>query len=78
MLQPSDCVYSESLTPNGKLVACRRDLNEVLVFMNLFLIAFMTLSKNVYFRLRNDKKSMMFLPIAIYCFVIRRIIASGS
>ncbi|XP_078811512.1 rap guanine nucleotide exchange factor (GEF) 5a isoform X2 [Oryzias latipes] len=30
VLQPSDCVYSESLTPNGKLVACRRDLNEVL------------------------------------------------
>lgn len=31
MLQPSDCVYSESLTPQGKLVACRRDLTEILV-----------------------------------------------
>ncbi|MEQ2221661.1 hypothetical protein ILYODFUR_018009 [Ilyodon furcidens] len=30
MLQPSDCVYSESLTPQGKLVACHRDLTEVL------------------------------------------------
>uniref|UniRef100_A0A672HIN4 Rap guanine nucleotide exchange factor 5 n=1 Tax=Salarias fasciatus TaxID=181472 RepID=A0A672HIN4_SALFA len=30
VLQPSDCVYSESLTPQGKLVACRRDLNEIL------------------------------------------------
>uniref|UniRef100_A0A8C5HMV3 Rap guanine nucleotide exchange factor (GEF) 5a n=1 Tax=Gouania willdenowi TaxID=441366 RepID=A0A8C5HMV3_GOUWI len=30
MLQPSDCVYSESLTPQGKLVACRRDLTEIL------------------------------------------------
>ncbi|XP_054618799.1 rap guanine nucleotide exchange factor 5 isoform X2 [Dunckerocampus dactyliophorus] len=30
MLQPSDCVYSESLTPQGKLVACRRDLTEML------------------------------------------------
>lgn len=31
VLQPSDCVYSESLTPQGKLVACRRDLTEILV-----------------------------------------------
>uniref|UniRef100_A0A3Q2NMD8 Rap guanine nucleotide exchange factor 5 n=1 Tax=Fundulus heteroclitus TaxID=8078 RepID=A0A3Q2NMD8_FUNHE len=30
MLQPSDCVYSESLTPQGKLVVCRRDLTEIL------------------------------------------------
>uniref|UniRef100_A0A096LQ70 Rap guanine nucleotide exchange factor 5 n=1 Tax=Poecilia formosa TaxID=48698 RepID=A0A096LQ70_POEFO len=30
MLQPSDCVYSESLTPQGKLVACHRDLTEIL------------------------------------------------
>ncbi|XP_061885431.1 rap guanine nucleotide exchange factor 5-like isoform X2 [Entelurus aequoreus] len=30
MLHPSDCVYSESLTPQGKLVACRRDLTEML------------------------------------------------
>ncbi|XP_077403935.1 rap guanine nucleotide exchange factor (GEF) 5a [Vanacampus margaritifer] len=30
MLQPSDCVYSESLTPQGKLVVCRRDLAEIL------------------------------------------------
>uniref|UniRef100_A0A3P8TIY3 Rap guanine nucleotide exchange factor 5 n=1 Tax=Amphiprion percula TaxID=161767 RepID=A0A3P8TIY3_AMPPE len=30
VLQPSDCVYSESLTPQGKLVACRRDLTEIL------------------------------------------------
>lgn len=43
MLQPSDCVYSESLTPQGKLVACHRDLTEILVckypfvFMNQFL-----------------------------------------
>lgn len=42
MLQPSDCVYSESLTPQGRLVACHRDLTEILVceysfvFMNLF------------------------------------------
>eukprot|EP00064_Thunnus_orientalis_P010688 superscaffoldBa00001475_g10714 len=32
VLQPSDCVYSESLTPQGKLVACRRDLTEILVY----------------------------------------------
>lgn len=31
VLHPSDCVYSESLTPQGKLVACRRDLTEMLV-----------------------------------------------
>lgn len=31
VLLPSDCVYSESLTPQGKLVACRRDLTEILV-----------------------------------------------
>lgn len=31
VLHPSDCVYSESLTPQGKLVACRRDLTEILV-----------------------------------------------
>lgn len=31
LLQPSDCVYSESLTPQGKLVACRRDVTEILV-----------------------------------------------
>lgn len=31
VLQPSDCVYSESLTPQGKLMACRRDLTEILV-----------------------------------------------
>ncbi|KAM9386327.1 rap guanine nucleotide exchange factor 5 [Pholidichthys leucotaenia] len=30
VLQPSDCVYSESLTPQGRLVACRRDLTEIL------------------------------------------------
>lgn len=30
MLQPSDCVYSESLTPEGRLVACHRDLTEIL------------------------------------------------
>ncbi|XP_056154444.1 rap guanine nucleotide exchange factor 5 [Lampris incognitus] len=30
MLQPSDCVYSESLTPQGKLMACRRDLTEIM------------------------------------------------
>ncbi|XP_041867854.1 rap guanine nucleotide exchange factor 5 isoform X1 [Melanotaenia boesemani] len=30
VLQPSDCVYSESLTPQGKLVACRRDITEIL------------------------------------------------
>uniref|UniRef100_A0A671WM54 Rap guanine nucleotide exchange factor 5 n=1 Tax=Sparus aurata TaxID=8175 RepID=A0A671WM54_SPAAU len=30
VLQPSDCVYSESLTPQGKLLACRRDLTEIL------------------------------------------------
>uniref|UniRef100_A0A3Q3X5Q0 Ras-GEF domain-containing protein n=1 Tax=Mola mola TaxID=94237 RepID=A0A3Q3X5Q0_MOLML len=30
VLQPSDCVYSESLTPQAKLMACRRDLTEVL------------------------------------------------
>ncbi|XP_033831369.1 rap guanine nucleotide exchange factor 5 [Periophthalmus magnuspinnatus] len=30
VLQPSDCVYSESLTPQGKLVACRRSLTEIL------------------------------------------------
>ncbi|TMS17997.1 Rap guanine nucleotide exchange factor 5 [Larimichthys crocea] len=30
VLQPSDCVYSESLTPQGKLMACRRDLTEIL------------------------------------------------
>ncbi|XP_029022949.1 rap guanine nucleotide exchange factor 5 [Betta splendens] len=30
VLHPSDCVYSESLTPQGKLVACRRDLTEIL------------------------------------------------
>uniref|UniRef100_A0A3Q0SAR5 Rap guanine nucleotide exchange factor 5 n=1 Tax=Amphilophus citrinellus TaxID=61819 RepID=A0A3Q0SAR5_AMPCI len=30
VLQPSDCVYSESLTPQGKLAACRRDLTEIL------------------------------------------------
>ncbi|XP_053189821.1 rap guanine nucleotide exchange factor 5 isoform X1 [Scomber japonicus] len=30
VLQPSDCVYSESLTPQGKLVVCRRDLTEIL------------------------------------------------
>ncbi|CAL1584536.1 unnamed protein product [Knipowitschia caucasica] len=30
VLQPSDCVYSESLTPQGKLVACRRNLIEIL------------------------------------------------
>ncbi|PWA15332.1 hypothetical protein CCH79_00008489 [Gambusia affinis] len=30
VLQPSDCVYSESLTPQGKLVACHRDLTEML------------------------------------------------
>ncbi|XP_056876112.1 rap guanine nucleotide exchange factor 5 [Takifugu flavidus] len=30
LLQPSDCVYSESLTPQGKLVACRRDVTEIL------------------------------------------------
>ncbi|KAL3043979.1 hypothetical protein OYC64_003755 [Pagothenia borchgrevinki] len=30
VLQPSDCVYSESLTPQGKLVVCRRDLNEIM------------------------------------------------
>ncbi|XP_077446301.1 rap guanine nucleotide exchange factor (GEF) 5a [Stigmatopora argus] len=29
-LQPSDCVYSESLTPQGKLVVCRRDFVEIL------------------------------------------------
>uniref|UniRef100_A0A3Q3X5Q4 Ras-GEF domain-containing protein n=1 Tax=Mola mola TaxID=94237 RepID=A0A3Q3X5Q4_MOLML len=28
VLQPSDCVYSESLTPQAKLMACRRDLTE--------------------------------------------------
>lgn len=31
LLQPSDCVYSESLTPQGKLVACRRNVTEILV-----------------------------------------------
>lgn len=31
LLQSSDCVYSESLTPQGKLVACRRDVTEILV-----------------------------------------------
>ncbi|KAM6959559.1 rap guanine nucleotide exchange factor 5 [Aplochiton taeniatus] len=30
VLQPSDCVYSESLTPQAKLVACRRDLMEIM------------------------------------------------
>ncbi|KAA8585952.1 hypothetical protein FQN60_007521 [Etheostoma spectabile] len=30
VLQPSDCVYSESMTPQGKLVVCRRDLSEIL------------------------------------------------
>ncbi|XP_051928656.1 rap guanine nucleotide exchange factor 5 isoform X2 [Hippocampus zosterae] len=30
MLQPSDCVYSESLTPQGRLVVCRRDLAEIM------------------------------------------------
>ncbi|XP_045915101.1 rap guanine nucleotide exchange factor 5 isoform X1 [Micropterus dolomieu] len=30
VLQPSDCVYSESLTPQGKLMVCRRDLTEIL------------------------------------------------
>ncbi|XP_017281219.1 rap guanine nucleotide exchange factor 5 [Kryptolebias marmoratus] len=30
VLQPSDCVYSESLTPQGKLMACHRDLTEIL------------------------------------------------
>ncbi|CAF90049.1 unnamed protein product, partial [Tetraodon nigroviridis] len=30
LLQPSDCVYSESLTPQGKLVACRKDVTEIL------------------------------------------------
>ncbi|XP_074542649.1 rap guanine nucleotide exchange factor 5 [Halichoeres trimaculatus] len=30
VLQPSDCVYSESLTPQGKLMACRRDLTDIL------------------------------------------------
>uniref|UniRef100_A0A3Q2D0E2 Rap guanine nucleotide exchange factor (GEF) 5a n=1 Tax=Cyprinodon variegatus TaxID=28743 RepID=A0A3Q2D0E2_CYPVA len=30
MLQPSDCVYSESLTPQGKLVVCHRDLTEIM------------------------------------------------
>ncbi|XP_035537530.1 rap guanine nucleotide exchange factor 5 [Morone saxatilis] len=30
VLQSSDCVYSESLTPQGKLMACRRDLTEIL------------------------------------------------
>ncbi|XP_042361947.1 rap guanine nucleotide exchange factor 5 [Plectropomus leopardus] len=30
VLQPSDCVYSESMTPQGKLVVCRRDLTEIL------------------------------------------------
>ncbi|KAM6974790.1 rap guanine nucleotide exchange factor 5 [Tautogolabrus adspersus] len=30
VLQPSDCAYSESLTPQGKLMACRRDLTEIL------------------------------------------------
>lgn len=32
VLQPSDCVYSESLTPQAKLMACRRDLTEILVW----------------------------------------------
>ncbi|KAM4629937.1 rap guanine nucleotide exchange factor 5 [Polymixia lowei] len=30
LLQPSDCVYSESLTPQGKLMACCRDLTEIM------------------------------------------------
>uniref|UniRef100_A0A8C4HIT3 Rap guanine nucleotide exchange factor 5 n=1 Tax=Dicentrarchus labrax TaxID=13489 RepID=A0A8C4HIT3_DICLA len=30
VLQSSDCVYSESLTPQGKLMACRRDLTDIL------------------------------------------------
>ncbi|XP_067112436.1 rap guanine nucleotide exchange factor 5 isoform X2 [Osmerus mordax] len=30
VLQPSDCVYSESLTPQSKLQACWRDLTEIL------------------------------------------------
>ncbi|CAL8362270.1 unnamed protein product [Arctogadus glacialis] len=30
LLQPSDCVYSESLTPQGRLAVCRKDLTEVL------------------------------------------------
>lgn len=30
VLQPSDCVYSESLTPQSKLLACRRDLTEIM------------------------------------------------
>nr|XP_054600650.1 rap guanine nucleotide exchange factor 5 [Nothobranchius furzeri] len=30
VLQPSDCVYSESLTPQGRLAACHRDLTEIL------------------------------------------------
>lgn len=34
LLQPSDCAYSESLTPQGRLVACRRDLTEILVRAN--------------------------------------------
>lgn len=39
VLQPSDCVYSESLTPQGKLVACRRDLTEILVCIWLFCLS---------------------------------------
>ncbi|KAG7281371.1 hypothetical protein CRUP_023522 [Coryphaenoides rupestris] len=30
LLQPSDCVYSESLTPQGRLAVCRKDLTEIL------------------------------------------------
>lgn len=39
LLQPSDCAYSESLTPQGRLVACRRDLTEILVRTPLLFIS---------------------------------------
>lgn len=44
MLQASDCVYSESLTPQGKLVACRRDLTEILVCKDIILFVFLSFS----------------------------------
>ena len=31
MLQPHDTIYSESVTTPGRLMACRRDLNEIMV-----------------------------------------------
>lgn len=45
VLQPSDCVYSESMTPQGKLVACRRDLTEILVCKYAPVFLFLTQSQ---------------------------------